>query len=143
MREPLAPSESPGLLLWRVTLAWQRRITSALKPLGLTHVQFVLLASTWWLTHGADETPNQRRIAEHANTDPMMTSQVIRTLEGKGLLRRIPDPVDSRAMQVDVTREGAALAARAVEVVEQADDTFFGAVTDKKTMLEVLRALSA
>jgi hypothetical protein len=36
---------SPGLLLWRATLRWQRRIVAALKPLGLTHVQFVLLAS--------------------------------------------------------------------------------------------------
>jgi hypothetical protein len=43
------PSESPGFLLWHATLRWQRGIAQALAPLDLTHVQFVLLACTWWL----------------------------------------------------------------------------------------------
>jgi len=42
------PEQSPGFLLWHVTLGWQRDVTASLKPLGLTHVQFVLLATTWW-----------------------------------------------------------------------------------------------
>ena len=46
---PLDPQNSPGFLLWHVTLRWQRDIAAALAPLDLTHVQFVLLASTWWL----------------------------------------------------------------------------------------------
>ena len=60
------PDESPGFLLWRVTLRWQRVIAAALRPLGLTHVQFVLLASVWWLASVAGEGPAQRRVAEHA-----------------------------------------------------------------------------
>jgi DNA-binding MarR family transcriptional regulator len=140
--ESFAPSTSPGLLLWRATLTWQRGITAALKPMSLTHVQFVLLASTWWLTRVAEETPSQRRIAEHANTDPMMTSQVIRTLEGKGLLQRTPNPGDSRAMLVDVTSAGADLAVRAMKVVEEADEAFFAAVADRATLVNVLDALS-
>jgi DNA-binding MarR family transcriptional regulator len=140
--ESFAPSASPGLLLWRATLTWQRGITAALKPMSLTHVQFVLLASTWWLTRVAEETPSQRRIAEHANTDPMMTSQVIRTLEGKGLLQRTPNPGDSRAMLVDVTAAGADLAVQAVKVVEEADEAFFAAVADRATLVNVLDALS-
>ena len=43
------PQQSPGFLLWRVTLSWQRRMRAALAPHDLTHVQFVLLASLWWL----------------------------------------------------------------------------------------------
>ncbi len=46
---PPDPEESPGFLLWHITLRWQREIAAALAPLGLTHVQFVLLAATWWL----------------------------------------------------------------------------------------------
>ena len=38
------PGASPGLMLWRVTNAWQRTVRAALAPFGLTHVQFVLLA---------------------------------------------------------------------------------------------------
>ncbi|GAA3087759.1 DNA-binding MarR family transcriptional regulator [Kribbella aluminosa] len=123
MGEALEPRESPGLRLWRATLSWQRQMTLTLKPLGLTHVQFVLVASTWWLNHVAGESPTQRRIADHANTDPMMTSQVLRTLTAKGLLSRTPDPTDSRAVLVEVTPTGAALAKRAVKLVEEADKT--------------------
>lgn len=46
-RYPDGPATSPGFLLWHVTLRWQRAITAALRPLDLTHVQFVLLASAW------------------------------------------------------------------------------------------------
>ena len=61
---PLHPNDSPGFLLWHATLRWQRGITAALAPLDLTHVQFVLLACTWWLnTHG--EHPNQLAVARH------------------------------------------------------------------------------
>jgi DNA-binding MarR family transcriptional regulator len=142
MSEALSPNDSPGLLLWRATLRWQRAVAAELKPLGLTHVQFVLLASTWWLTRVAGEMPSQRRIAEHAATDPMMTSQVLRTLEGKGLIERRLDPRDSRARHVGVTDAGADLAARAVTVVEAADASFFAAVKDQRKLLTVLRALT-
>lgn len=138
----LTPTDSPGLLLWRATLRWQRAVAAALKPLDLTHVQFVLLASTWWLTSVAGETPSQRRLAEHAGTDPMMTSQVVRTLEGKGLITRAEHPTDSRARALSVTRRGAGLARRALAVVEAADAEFFAAAGDQAALLTVLRRLA-
>ena len=46
--------DSPGFLLWHATLRWQRAMVEALSPLGLTHTQFVLLASTWWLAENGD-----------------------------------------------------------------------------------------
>ncbi len=119
--------DSPGFLLWRTTLRWQRAMADALTPLGLTHVQFVLLASTWWLAEH-EGPPRQRDLAEHAGTDPMMTSQVARTLEAKGLLVREPDPDDGRAWRLRPTPEGTALAARAVRAVEDADEAFFAAL---------------
>jgi hypothetical protein len=48
---PLHPNDSPGFLLWHATLRWQRGVARALKPLELTHVQFVLLACACNLTH--------------------------------------------------------------------------------------------
>jgi hypothetical protein len=82
----------PGFLLWRATLSWQRRIRSALAPHDLTHVQFVLLASLWWLEDHEPEPPTQASLAAQAETDRMMTSQVLRKLEARDLLERIPDP---------------------------------------------------
>jgi DNA-binding MarR family transcriptional regulator len=137
---PLTPQDSPGLLLWRATLAWQRRIAAVLAPLELTHVQFVLLAVTWWAnTH--EEAPTQGQAAALAGTDVKMTSQVVRTLERKGLLTRQVDEADTRARRLRVTEAGAALAPRAIETVEQADAAFFSAV-DRPDALRVLRALA-
>jgi len=114
------PQESAGFLLWHLTLRWQREIVAALKPFGLTHVQFVLLASTWWLnTHG--QQPTQAALAAHAGTDVKMTSQVIRTLEKRGLVTRDVDTTDTRARRLVVTAAGATLAPRAIEVVETVD----------------------
>jgi DNA-binding MarR family transcriptional regulator len=116
----IKPEESPGFLLWHVTLRWQRDVTAALEPLGLTHVQFVLLASTWWLnTHG--QQPSQAALSAFASVDVKMASQVIRTLEAKGLLTREVDAADSRARRLVVTKTGAKLAPKAIDAVEAVD----------------------
>jgi DNA-binding MarR family transcriptional regulator len=105
-------------------LGWQRAVATALEPLGLTHVQFVLLACAWWLTSQGHQ-PNQLAIAAQAATDIKMTSEVLRKLEQKGLVERAVDPRDARARVIAVTRAGTALAKRAITVVEQADSEFF------------------
>jgi DNA-binding MarR family transcriptional regulator len=117
---------SPGFLLWRVTNRWQGAQRAALKPFGLTHVQFVLLASLAWLD--AEGPVTQRQLADHAATDPMMTSQVLRALEEQALVLRSPHPKDGRARALTVTRKGRALANRAVVAVEACDREFFGAL---------------
>jgi DNA-binding MarR family transcriptional regulator len=134
---------SLGFLLWHATLRWQRSIAAALKPLDLTHVQFVLLAVLWWYVTVRKERPSQRQLAEQAGTDPMMTSQVVRALERKGLLIRAPDPDDSRARRLNLTPSGRRLARRAIEVVEAVDDEFFAAVRDPEALPSTLMALAA
>lgn len=119
-----APAESPGFLLWHTTLRWQRALTAALAPLELTHVQFVLLACTYWLVEQGDR-PHQVAVARQAGTDIKMTSQVLRRLEASGLVERHVAPSDSRARHVTVTARGKELAQRAIEVVEAADEEFF------------------
>jgi DNA-binding MarR family transcriptional regulator len=133
-RYPEGPVASPGFLLWHLTLAWQRAVTAALGPLDLTHVQFVLLACTWWLG-GQGQVPNQLQLARQAGTDVKMTSQVVRRLEAKGLLEREVDPADTRARRVRLTAAGDRLAQRAIGAVEQADAEFFGAEAAAVTSL--------
>jgi DNA-binding MarR family transcriptional regulator len=136
---PLQPNDSPGFLLWHATLRWQRGIAKALAPLDLTHVQFVLLACTWWLNeHG--ERPTQIALAAQAGTDIKMTSQVVRSLERKGLLDREVDAADTRARRLHVTERGAQLAVRAIAIVEQVDAEFFADIPERQT-LSFLRRL--
>jgi DNA-binding MarR family transcriptional regulator len=121
------PEESPGYLLWRATLLWQRAVRDALAPHELTHVQFVMLASAWWLAERGRQ-PTQKDIAAHAASDQMMASQVLRRLEAKGLVSRAPDAGDARAMIVTLTGEGRARLTAALPDVEAADEAFFGAL---------------
>lgn len=122
--------ESAGLLLWQVTNRWQAAQRAVLKPFGLTHVQFVLLASLAWLSddEAAALPVSQRVLADHAATDPMMTSQVVRALEAKGWLVREPHPGDGRAFALRITDGGLALVQQAVAAVEQCDEDFFAAL---------------
>jgi DNA-binding MarR family transcriptional regulator len=137
------PGDSPGFLLWQVTNAWQRTMRDALAPLGLTHVQFVLLATTTWLTD-AGEQLTQRALAAHVRTDEMMTSQVVRALETKGLLERGRHPADARARTLAPTAAGRRLAARAIGAVEAADAAFFTTLgTSERGFLAGLKKLSA
>jgi len=134
-------SASPGLLLWQVTNQWQAATRAALTPLGLTHVQFVLLASLTWLDTQGPVT--QKRLADHAVTDPMMTSQVLRALELRGLVERRPHPGDKRARAVSVTTSGVALANEGVKAAEAVDRTFFGVLGDGLPMLTAALAALA
>ena len=122
------PQASTGFMLWRVTNSWQRAIRSALAPFDLTHVQFVLLA----VLASTDNTMSvtQRDLAERAATDPMMTSQVLRVLEGKGLIVRLAHPTDGRARTLAITDAGIALVNRANTVVEEADRDYFAVLDD-------------
>ncbi|QBS40958.1 MarR family winged helix-turn-helix transcriptional regulator [Nocardia sp. CS682] len=117
--------ESPGLLLWQVTNRWQAAQRAALAPFELTHVQFVLLTSLTYLAVAGDPVM-QRDLAAQAATDPMMTSQVLRVLEQKGLVERRDHPSDRRAKSLVPTEAGAALANRAVVAVQACDREFFG-----------------
>jgi DNA-binding MarR family transcriptional regulator len=137
---PLHPNDSPGFLLWHATLRWQRGIAKALAPLDLTHVQFVLLACTWWLNEQR-ERPTQIALAAQAGTDIKMTSQVVRILERKRLLEREIDAADTRARRLHVTKRGAELAVRAIAVVEQVDSEFFAEVPERQ-VLSFLRRLA-
>lgn len=122
------PNASTGLKLWRVTNSWQRTIRAALAPFDLTQVQFVLLAV---LTSMDRTNPvTQQDLATHAATDPMMTSQVLRALEQKGLIERQPHPSDRRARTLSPTPNGVRLANVANEAVERADRAYFAILGD-------------
>jgi len=92
----------------------------------------VLLASLWWLGHNTSQPPSQTQLAEHAGTDPMMTSQVIRKLAARGLLDRLPNPTDSRARQLSLTPLGAAVLTGALADVETTDENYFATLGSRR-----------
>lgn len=133
---------SPGFLLWHATLRWQRAVAAALAEVGLTHVQFLVLGSCWWLSK-TKGVPSQREIAAHAGLDQVMTSQVIRSLEGDGLLARARDHDDGRVIRVRTTSAGRTLAARSVVTIDEVDAQFFAPTGRTEELVESLRVLAA
>ena len=125
------PDQSPGFLLWQVANDWQRRQRLALKTLGLTHVQFVILASTGWLNQ-SNQPVSQVQLASYAHLDIMMTSQVLRTLEKKGLMERGSHPTDTRARSIRLTGAAQSLLERALPLVEETDRQFFASLGDQR-----------
>ena len=124
------PDDSSGFLLWQVTNLWQREIKKALEKYGLTHSQFVLLASIYWLTLNKQEV-TQIVLSSHTKIDPMTTSTVLRTLQAKKLLQRQEHSTDTRAKTVELTEEGKKITKLAVKTVEKFDADFFKPLGEK------------
>ena len=126
--------ESSGFLLWQVTNLWQREIKKALEKYGLTHSQFVLLASIHWLTLHKQEV-TQVVLSNHTKIDPMTTSTVLRTLQHKGFIQRQEHLTDTRAKTVGLTEEGKKVIKKAVVTVEKFDKEFFSLLGNRATEL--------
>lgn len=120
-----SPTRTFGFRLWHVQHAFARRVEAALTPLGLTHMQYIMLRAADYLAQ-AGEQPTQARLAEVIATDRMMVSKVLRLLEGKGLVVRPVHPDDCRAHHVVLTEAGRRILSRAVLVSLQAQQHFFG-----------------
>lgn len=125
------PSESTGFLLWKVNNLWQREIRKTLKKYNLTHTQFVILATTVWLSDSNSDL-RQVEIANQIEIDKMLTSNVLRTLEKNGLLERSEHKTDTRAKTIQPTKKGIELLQKAVREVEEFDDRFFGRIENIK-----------
>lgn len=132
--------DSTGFLLWRTHNFWQRELRKCLKPFDLTHTQFVILASSHWLTLQQEEV-TQVEIAEHAKTDVMLTSNVIRALEKKTFITRAEHSIDTRAKKVFLTDLGVSILGKAVKKVESFDRLFFNKLADSEVFNGELKKL--
>lgn len=117
------PERSPGFLLWHVSTSWRSFIEAALRPIGLTHPQFVVLATLGWLTRNGEKI-SQSAVGKMSGLDPNTVSQILKGLEEKELILREPSS-DARAKNPFLTKRGRELLAKALPAVETADHQFF------------------
>lgn len=136
--EESGPMASPGFWLHHAALAWRAQMEAILAPFGLTHTQFMLLATTGWL-EGTAGTPTQQQVADRAGCDRQMTSRVVRTLQGRGLIARSSDHSNARALRLTLTNEGRDLTRQAIEAVRDLDLRMFG--SDPSAIRGELRAI--
>jgi DNA-binding MarR family transcriptional regulator len=120
-----------GFMLWQVANGWQRAARAVLAPTGLTYVQTLLLAGL------ADRLESEGRVtqaglAQSLGADAMMTSQVLRTLESAGLVRRQRDPADTRARNVVLTESGQRKLQDVRPLLTGVDEAFFDPLGKKE-----------
>ncbi|MEU4668277.1 MarR family transcriptional regulator [Amycolatopsis sp. NPDC023774] len=105
-----------GHLVWRLSMKWRAAVDRTVKPLGLTHAQYSLLATlTGLVVRGV--RPSQRELADHMGLEPLHVSKLARALEQTGLLTRPPDPDDPRAVRLDLTARGQEVITEAISLV--------------------------
>jgi len=127
---PIA-EESPGFLLWRISTQWSKSTAAALKPLGLTHPQFIILAIIDWLT---GKGASQEEIGRLAVLDPKTTAHLLRSLQVKGLIEasHITDEKNKFPL---LTTTGAKMLTKALPVVECSDAAFFASIDQKNSKI--------
>ena len=117
-----------GFTLWQVSNLWQRELRKKLFPLNLTHAQYLLLQSACKLSDDKDLEITQIRLAQDTDSDKMMVSKVLRTLEEKKLLKRADLKTDNRAKKITVTNKGLDMYGEAKVLVESFENDFFAPV---------------
>ncbi|MFM2286427.1 MAG: hypothetical protein RLZZ543_1924 [Bacteroidota bacterium] len=130
------PSDSTGFLVWQVTNLWQRKMKICLDPLGLTHVQFLLLNALATLNKTSTTAITQMMVANHANCDKMMTSKVLRTLEDRKFIMRKPHHMDTRSRSLLITPRGMELIEKATPVFKAAEEEFFKSLKSKQKSVD-------
>lgn len=121
------PEDNTGYLLWQTTMIWQRQMNRELDKIGVTHTQFVVLASLGWLSKNQTKV-SQKDIADNSNIDRMMVSKILRTLQSKELIERRENEEDTRSKLVSLTEKGRIKLQKALKKVEVTDNTFFSEV---------------
>jgi DNA-binding MarR family transcriptional regulator len=134
-----------GALVWQLAMRWRSAVDRAVAPLGLTHAQYVALASLRGLT-ASGERPSQRRLASWTGLGTIYVSKLVRALEQDGLIDRAPDPDDARAVQITLTARGRDVADRAIPIVRALDRDLTAALggpgsNDVRALGDALRTL--
>ena len=110
----------------RVYNKWYSMIKKELKKMNLTHPQFVVLASLAYLSQNGNEEVTQVMISKLSGIDVMTVSQILSLLEKHDFVKRKEHSRDTRAKTVTLNKKGEEILQKAIPLVEQIDEFFFG-----------------
>jgi DNA-binding MarR family transcriptional regulator len=138
--------EDTGFLMLQVANLWESYHDKALKKHhGISHMQYAVLASVYWLVLHSEKQVTQTILAQHTRIAPMTISQMFKVLEAKGYICRQAHSTDIRAKAVDLTPEGKELMRKAVITIYNVDTKFFkelgkNAPRFNRCLVDILRA---
>ena len=129
-----------GYLLLRAAQQYRLEIAKTLQPHDVTPTQFFIMMSIWYQgKHTAP--PTQAQVARYAAVDVNVTSQVVRKLISRGLIKRSVKPDDSRAYVLLLTSKGESLAVATGGLAEHFHHSFFGSTNQQHLHTELLKLI--
>jgi DNA-binding MarR family transcriptional regulator len=120
---PPNPNNYDGFLIWKTSNEWEKYINSLLSPFGLIQSEICHLISIIQLVQ-TQKHVTQIELSRSIGTTPMSTSKILRGLEKKGLISRIPGK-DPRSKTIQITKQGMQILIATAPILAEADQTFF------------------
>jgi DNA-binding MarR family transcriptional regulator len=126
-------------------MKWRAAVDRAVAPLGLTHAQYVVLASLYGLSQ-TGARPSQRELADYTGLEPVYVSRLAHALEDGGLIERADHPADPRAVELTLTQHGNAVVVQAIAAVRDLHETLLAPIggiegTRNRRLIALLKAL--
>jgi DNA-binding MarR family transcriptional regulator len=130
-------TDSLAMRLRRAYLTLHRYAQGQFDELGITADQYVIMR----LIHDQPGL-NQRQVVELSASDASTVGAMVRLLESRAVLRRLPDPADRRARRLELTAEGEKLLKKA-EIKDRAVHALIAAATKGRSTEALSEALDA
>ena len=102
-------------------MRWRAAVDRTVAPFGLTHAQYVLLATLYGLSLQGSR-PSQRELADATGLEPVYVSRLARALEEAGLIERAESTTDPRAVEISLTQRAEEMVIQAIAAVRQLHD---------------------
>lgn len=130
-------------LVGRLDHVLSQRLRERLAPHGLTVPQYTALSV--FRAHGS---LSNAQLATRTMISPQSANEMVKQMEGKGLIERRPDPAHGRIIQIGLTAAGQALLEECDALVAEVENAMFPAMkAGERTQLQAqlraaVRALS-
>ena len=118
-----------GYTLMHAAQTWRTEATAVLKPHGLTVPQFLVVMALYRQARHDWAPLTQTAVAVRLGMDANTTSQVVRGLERRDILKRTRHPGDARARALVLTESGAILARDSAADARRLNDTYFSVIS--------------
>jgi DNA-binding MarR family transcriptional regulator len=120
---PPNPNDYAGFLIWKTSNQWEKYINILLLPFDLIQSEIFHLISIVQLVQ-TQTNVTQIELSRSIGTTPMSTSKILRGLEKKGFISRIPGK-DPRSKTIQITKQGMEILISTAPILANADQTFF------------------
>lgn len=115
------------ILLDKYTKLWFRRAFSAL---DLSTAEAMVITSLAQRNRRDNPSPTHDELATQLHYDKGFTTRTMKSLEAKGLVRKMENPHDARSSHFDLTPEATQLLPRIKRVTQQWNDLVFDGLSE-------------